>query len=138
MSLYELQQADARDLLELISAPSLTIPANMAPRLTQLQMMLRQLAPSSEHEELKVAHAQLQAEHAAMCKQADELARQRDNALLEVGLERKRVHELEQLTKGEAMCANCLHPLRMHSNDSNGCSVATCACMDPQPSQARQ
>lgn len=100
MSLYELKQADVSDLLELVSSASLTITANNAKRVAQLQLVLAGASPSVEIEVLKERCQVLE-------KQNAECLRVRDNALLEAGVAKRRGDALELCSRGECDPATC-------------------------------
>lgn len=128
MTVYEIKQEDIADLLALISAASLTITANNAARVTQLQVMLRAAQPSAAIDELKVRCEKLEAEVRACL-------RVRDAALLEAGLAKRRGDELEAMYGDQGVArrasrdqCNCGHPCSMH-NETDGCTDPLCVCM---------
>lgn len=88
MSLFELKQEDINSLRSLICAESLTITANIAKRVVYLQVMLEQMQPSTALDESKARCEVLE-------KQNAECLRVRDAALLEAGLAKRRIDELE-------------------------------------------
>lgn len=143
VTLFELDQEDIKDLLQLIASPSLTIPANYARRVYELQAKLANLKPSvaleEKRNELEVFRGALDATEkerqewiARASAHSDELAK------LEAELARARA-ELEEF-KGTAakVCArieavagvevcDCGHQMIKH--DSAGCEVGDCICM---------
>jgi hypothetical protein len=114
MSLFELKQEDINDLLTLISVQSLTITANNARRVVQLQDALRNAKPSTLLDECKARCEALEVE-------VQECLRKRDGALLEAGLAKSReakqiesMAQLEQCARGEcdpSTCSSMRHQL---------------------------
>ena len=106
MALYELTQEDVNDLWRLVSGSNLTLTANNAARVAQLQAMLSSLQPTPHGwhgcEECKEradrmvsAMAEMREEITRANDTTEQAMRVRDSALLEAGLDRKRVAELE-------------------------------------------
>jgi hypothetical protein len=112
MALYELKQEDISDLHALIVSPSLTITANNALRVAQLQAMLANAQPSAALEELKVEHAKLEVE-------LGDAVRSRDAVLDAVGVVFAAPNAMVEA------CA-CGHAVELH--DQFGCSDDTCIC----------
>lgn len=90
MSLYDLKQEDIDDLRALISAASLTITANNAARVTQLQSLLRNAVPSRALEESEARRETLEHE-------VQECLRARDASLLDAGLAKRRADDAERM-----------------------------------------
>ena len=113
MSLYDLKQEDIEDLRALISAASLTITANNAARVTQLQALLRNAVPSRALEESEARRETLEHE-------VQECLRKRDAALLDAGLAKAREAKyidaqasLEACARGDCDPSTC-DSLRHH------------------------
>lgn len=103
--LYELDKSDVADVLALITSPQLSVRADQVPRVAQLQAKLSTIEPESGH----VLEAALDLERSRALeleRQADELMRARDAALLELGLERSKVHKLEAALNSKSMHAS--------------------------------
>lgn len=98
MALYQLTEADIHDVLELVSAQSLTITANNARRVAQLQNIFANAQPSKEV-------AALNDELRAAKDMADKCITARDHALLEAGLAKR---ELEDWKRAHP-CSECEH-----------------------------
>lgn len=113
MSLYNLQPGDIQDLHALIVSPSLTITANNALRVAQLQALLSGLA---EVPDASGALEQLKKEHAALEVALGDVTRQRDELL--------RVASAP-VVPAQAMC-ECGHAHELH--DHFGCSDDACIC----------
>lgn len=90
MALFDIKQEDINDVLRLIVSDSLTIMASQAPRVTQLQVMLRNARPSTALEECAARCEKLEHEVQACLKA-------RDAAQLEAGMAKKRADEAEAL-----------------------------------------
>lgn len=101
MSLFELKQEDINDLLTLISMQSLTITANNARRVVQLQDVLRNAAPSIKLDECKTRCEALE-------KEVQACLRARDAALLEAGLAKRESDEQELLASRHCKRADAL------------------------------
>lgn len=95
MSLYELKQEDINDILTCISSATLTITANNARRVTQLQALLASARPSKLLEECQARCDKLEQEVQA-CLRA------RDAAQLEAGLAKRHIDELEAKLVGNS------------------------------------
>lgn len=87
-TLYALKPSDIEDVHELITSHSLTITADNALRVAQLQQLFKSARPITEYEELRERCAMLE-------KQNAECLRVRDTALLEAGLAKRRADDAE-------------------------------------------
>lgn len=94
MALYDLKQEDIADVLALISAASLTITANNARRVAQLQGVFANAKPSTLLDECK-------ARCDALEKEVQACLRVRDAALLEAGIAKRKVDELTSAASTE-------------------------------------
>lgn len=90
MTLYQFKQEDINALWTLIAGSNLTITANNAARVAELQRLLEAATPSTELEECRARCLELE-------RQASECLRVRDNALIEAGVAKRRADELEAL-----------------------------------------
>lgn len=88
MALYEMSKADIEDVHALIASPSLTITANNARRVAQLQQLFSNAQPSKALEESKARCETLEQEVQACL-------RVRDAALLEAGMAKRRADECD-------------------------------------------
>ena len=87
MSLFELKQEDINDVLTLVSGASLTITANNAARVAQLQAVLRSAKPSTLLDECNARCDRLE-------KEVQQCLRALDAALLEAGILKRRIDGL--------------------------------------------
>lgn len=99
MSLFELKQEDFNDIWALIAGSNLTITANNAKRVAELQTLCSTIKPSTALEECRARCDKLE-------REVQECLRVRDNALLEAGVAKRRVDELEH-ELGNTACTQC-------------------------------
>lgn len=88
MALFELTQNDVNDIANLISGPTLTIVARDAQRVAYLQLLLKNLQPSAELAKVTAKNIELESQIRAALST-------RDAALLEAGIAKRRIDELE-------------------------------------------
>lgn len=87
MPLYDLKQEDIADIHSLICAASLTITANNARRVAQLQVMLASAKPSDLLKDCETRCEMLE-------RQVQECLRARDAAQLESGIAKRALDEM--------------------------------------------
>lgn len=88
MALFELKPEDLGDALALIRNPNLTIRSDQAKRVAELQIILENARPSAEL-------AKAVARSMELDSQIIDALKTRDAALLEAGMAKRRVDELE-------------------------------------------
>lgn len=128
VTLFELDQEDIKDLLQLIASPSLTIPANCARRVYELQAKLANLKPSAALEDERKAHEITRDALDATEKQRQEWIDKHAKAKAEL-LELKGTTKVFASIEAAANVAVCDCGHRMSEHDSVGCAAGACMCM---------
>ncbi len=116
--LFELDQEDIRDVLQLIASPSLTIPANYARRVFELQSKFANMKPSSKVDELTEKLEKEKAYGSTMLERWKEVSAE---------LKLMNAAARAPVSPALAMCQQCSHSMSEH--DDLGCDVATCGCI---------
>lgn len=127
VTLFELDQEDINDLLQLIASPSLTIPANYARRVYELQTKLANLKPSAALEDERKAHEVTRGALDATEKQRQEWIDKHAKAKAEL-LELKGTTKVWASIEAAANVAVCDCGHGMKDHDSDGCLGLTCPC----------
>lgn len=116
--LFELDQEDIRDVLQLIASPSLTIPATYARRVFELQTKFANAKPSSKVEELTEELEKEKTYGTTMLERWKEVSAE---------LGSMKAAARAPVSPALALCPQCAHSMSEH--DDLGCDVATCGCI---------
>ena len=95
MNLYALQQDDVRDVLALIASPTLSITANGAQRVAQLQQLFATLEPNTAYDASVAREQELAAELARVREELELVTAHRESAYAMLKEERDRYQVLE-------------------------------------------